>query len=65
MESHNAGKSQLTSACTRLPTARFFKGSAPAKMPLVEGSLAGPAAGNARALGRFSVSAIEVEHKTE
>jgi hypothetical protein len=41
-------KGGLTSVCTRQPTAWFFKGSAPAKMPLVEGSLAGPVAGETR-----------------
>jgi hypothetical protein len=42
------GKSRLTSACTRLPTALFFKGYAPAKTPLVGSSLAGPVAGKTR-----------------
>jgi hypothetical protein len=37
-----------TSACTRLPTARFFNHTLPANKLLIEGSLAGPAAGNAR-----------------
>jgi len=35
----------------RQPTARFFKGYAPAKTPLVGGSLADPVAGETQALG--------------
>jgi len=45
-------KGRPTSVCTRQPTARFFKGYAPTKMPLVEGSLARPVAGETRPLGR-------------
>jgi hypothetical protein len=37
-----------TSACTRPPTARFFKGSAPAKALVSGSSLAGPVSGDAR-----------------
>jgi hypothetical protein len=37
-----------TSACTRPPTALFFKGSAPAKALVGEASLAGPVSGDAR-----------------
>ena len=37
-----------TSGCTRLPTAQFINGSAPTTTPLIEGSLAGSAAGNAQ-----------------
>jgi len=42
--------SRPTTACTRLPTARFFKGQAPATMSLVEVGLADSAAGEAEAL---------------
>ena len=37
-----------TSACTRPPTALFFKGSAPAKALVIEACLAGPVSGDAR-----------------
>jgi hypothetical protein len=37
-----------TSVCTRLPTARFFNGSTPAKALVSGRSLAGPAAGETR-----------------
>lgn len=37
-------------SCTRQPTALFFNGYAPAKTLLVGGSLAGPVAGETRAL---------------
>ena len=37
-------------ACTRLSTARFFRGYAPAKTLVSVASLAGPAAGEAEAL---------------
>ena len=38
----------ITSVFTRQPTALFFTGSAPAQTPLVEGSFAGPVAGETR-----------------
>jgi hypothetical protein len=41
-------KLRPTSACTRPPTALFFKGHAPAKMSVVEACLAGPVSGDAR-----------------
>jgi len=41
-------KGHPTKHCTGLPNARFFGDGAPAKMPLVEASLAGPAAGECR-----------------
>ena len=44
-----------TTACTRLPAARFFNHSLPAKMPVLGVSLAGPAAGEAEALGGMGV----------
>lgn len=40
--------SRPTSVCTRPPTARFFRGSAPAKALVSEASLAGSAAGETR-----------------
>jgi len=45
--------SRPTSGCTRLPTARFIKGSAPTTTLLIEGSLAGPAAREPQALVVF------------
>jgi hypothetical protein len=44
-------KARPTTACTRLPTARFIRGYAPATTPLIGVGLAGPAAGEAEALG--------------
>ena len=43
------GKNGPTTAYTRLPTSRFFKVVLPAKIPYDVMSLAGPAAGDARA----------------
>jgi len=40
-----------TTACTRLPTARFIRHTLLATMPVIGISLAGPAAGEAEALG--------------
>jgi len=40
----------LTRHCAGLPNARFLGGSAPAKMPLVEVCLAGPASGGEKGL---------------
>jgi len=42
---------RLTSACTGLPTARFFKGYAPTTTLLIEIGLAGSAAGETRGYG--------------
>jgi hypothetical protein len=41
-------KIRPTSACTRPPTALFFKGHAPAKALVIEACLAGPVSGDAR-----------------
>jgi hypothetical protein len=41
-----------TTACTRLPFARYIKGQASASLRLIGDSLAGPAAGEAEALAR-------------
>jgi hypothetical protein len=47
--SHPANpKGKLTSACTRLATARFFNYTLLAKSLLIEANLAHPQAGNAR-----------------
>jgi hypothetical protein len=44
-------KGRPTTACSRPPTARIINHALPAKKPLVEVSLAGPAAADAEALG--------------
>ncbi len=51
-----------TSACTRPPTALFFKGSAPAKAFVIGRSLAGPVSGDAR---RWAVSSVFYSRKNE